>query len=907
MRHQMTWLTLAAMMLCHVQAQAKDWYVSSSSSVAADTNAGTNIRPFKTLSRLTTLGKLASGDTINLACGDTWRETLSLNSNNSAGNLTIQSWPTTCPNRPIINASVLLPAITWQAVSGKPYYSYKLTTAEAAQITGNVEFVRNPANDATAYFKARYPDPASSGNNYALADGVDVGSGLLTMKSSDASLVASNDMTGADIHMRNQLWYVTSGTVTGQSGSTLTVQGVPTTFAANDGYVLENKLWMLNKPGEWYFDKTTKTLYAASVSGTSVAPPTKLELTVRNNALSIRDIPGIKIVNLNVLSTVGQAIDVRNSLTPTIQNNLVQYGAMGVGGACGDNAAIFVGSTLDTNCNSTSTTGSNGAIILGNNVQKSGYAGINVMSDSALIQLNTIDKTGTISRTRNVMYALYAAAPGGTISGNTVTNSAYMGIAFSNKSKAIGGVQAAETVKDNTVNKFCLFYADCGGIYTYNGNGDADQATPLTQGPSTVSNNAVYDAVGDYQGSHNTDRHLTVGVYLDNFTANVSVKNNVLAKLGTGILMNSGSGNTIDGNVVHAATGQGLLANDGGTGGRLKNNTVQNNVFHTLRRYVLQAGTPPSFQAGVAQNWYQPSNPALLFTTQGNIVKNNVAVDAGGKPAQWRLRQNSTWPYSSDVSLGKWVQLAQSGQTSPDTIKAPFRPKLVNLTGLTGTNLIANGDFSAGLTSWEVNGADLPSTSVIDPQITNGCVGPCVKFVQNTGSPIQSNTFSLDSTGLYYFEYVAMGQMGSKSDAIIFNSSYGANGYQSDLDASNELGAPANGYEARWTERFFTPTSTDSSSRFAVYSNAGKATYIDQVKLFKITSPLAASNLYNPTQYTAILYNNSVPATNLSFSCPFTSGCTGAVNHEGTALTFPVTVASGGRVLVYLKPSAWAR
>lgn len=907
MRHQMTWLALAAMTLCHVQAEAKDWYVSSSSSAAADTNDGTSTRPLKTLNRLTTLGKLASGDTINLACGNTWRETLSLNSSNSAGNLTIRSWPASCANRPIINASVLLPAITWQAVSGKPYYSYKLTTAEAAQIMGNVEFVRNPANDTVAYFKARYPDPASSGNNFALAAGADANSGQLTLQANDASNIAANDLTGADIHMRNQLWYVTSGTVTGQSGSALTVQGIPTSFAANDGYVLENKLWMINKPGEWYFDKATKTLYAASVSGTNVVPPTKLELTVRTNALTIRDVPGIKILNLNVLSTVGQAIDVRNSPSPTLQNNLVQYGSMGAGGGCGDNAAIYVGATLDinNNCNPTSgATGSNNASIFFNTVQKSGYAGIQVMSDSAQILRNTVDNTGTISRTRNVMYALSATAPGGTIGSNTVTNSAYMGIAFSNKSKSIAGVQAGETVKDNTVSKFCLFYADCGGIYTYNGNGAADEATPLAQGPSTVSNNAVFDAVGDYQGSHNPDRHLTVGIYLDNFTANVAVKKNVLYKLGTGVLINSGSGNVIDGNVVQGATGQGLMANDGGTGGRLKNNTVQNNVFHTLRRYVLQTGTLPVFQAGVAQNWYHPSNPALLFSSQGNIVSNNAAVDAGGKPAQWRLRQNSTWPYSADVSLGKWIQTAQSTQTAPDTIKTPFRPKLTNATG---TNLISNGDFSAGLTSWEVNGADLASTTVLDPQIANGCVGPCVKFVQNTGSPIQSNKFSLDSTGLYYFEYVAVGQMGSKSDAIIFNSAYGANGYQPDLDASNELGGPANANEARWTERFFVPTSTDSNSRFAVYSNAGKATYIDQVKLFKVATPVAATSLYDPTQYTTILYNNSPTASTQQFNCPLAVGCTGAVNQEGTALTFPITIANGGRVLVYLKPSAWAR
>lgn len=914
----MTWLTVAAAMLCWAPAHSKDWYVSNSSALAANTNDGTAATPLRTLNRLTELGKLTSGDTINLACGDTWFETLSLNSNNSAGNLTIQSWPANCAKKPIINASILIkPGTAWQKVSGKSYYSYKLSTQESAQITDKIEFIRNPAADAKPYFKARYPDPAAKGNNFAIAANVEVqnpvyadplnpdgiGPGQLTMASADETLVSS-DVAGADIHMRNHLWQVTSSKVDGRSGAILTVNAAFTSFAKNDGYVLENKLWMLNKPGEWYFDEATKTLYMASVNGTDVIPPSTLELTVRKHALSVRNIAGIKILNLNVKSTVDQAIDVRDSPNPTLQSNLVQYGAMGFGGLCSDNAAIFVGPTLNNGCIPTpGESGSNNAKIILNTIEKSGFAGLHVKSDGAQILGNFIDQTGTISRTRNVMYGLTAEAPGGTISSNKVTNSAFMGLIFGNKPKGIG---LGETVRNNVVSRFCLYYADCGGIYAVNGAG-----TAAPQGPSTISNNVVADGVGDYQGSKSTDRDLTVGIYLDNFTSNVTVTKNVAYRLGTGIFINGGAKNTIDSNVIHAATGQGLRADDGRLpgGGSLRNNKVINNVFHALHQYVLQGRTVPILRAGVAQSWHHPSDYTNLFkeSKQGNYVSNNVAIDAGGKPAQWRLRQ-STWPFSTDMSLGNWIKTSeQSLLTSQDSIQKPFRPKL---TDVTGDNLITNGSFgSADFSEWIVKSGDAVMSN---SPTTDGCIGTCLRFTSTNGQPIQSKTFHLDagSSSLYYFEYVAVGQMGSKSEVVIRSDTPNTgsdNGYHGSVDASNELGGPNGAFETRWTQRFFTPTVTDSNSRFAVNSNTNNATYLDEVKIFKVANQLAASQLYDPSQFTAIFHNTG--SSPQQFACPFTAatGCTGAVNQEGTSLSFPLTVGAGGRVLVFLRPSEWAR
>ena len=56
--HQLTWVALAATMICSSPSFAKDWYVSSTDTAASDSNVGTSAAaPFKTLGKLLQLGK----------------------------------------------------------------------------------------------------------------------------------------------------------------------------------------------------------------------------------------------------------------------------------------------------------------------------------------------------------------------------------------------------------------------------------------------------------------------------------------------------------------------------------------------------------------------------------------------------------------------------------------------------------------------------------------------------------------------------------------------------------------------------------------------------------------------------------------------------------------------------------
>jgi hypothetical protein len=908
--HQLTWVALAATMICSSPSFAKDWYVSSTDTAASDSNFGTSAAaPFKTLGKLLQLGKLASGDTINLACGSLWRETLALTDANSAGKLTIRNYEpntqTSCTYfAPVISGGAVLNNILWQPVSGKIYYSYKLTANELAQIGNGPDLVFDP-NSGRTFVKARYPNQASSGNNYAIATGVNQTTKQLTVTPADAQAIGSNDLSNADVHMRNELWFVTSQVATGFSAGALTVDAMPKSMSANDGYVLENKLWMLDAPSEWYFDKASGTLYMASSAGAGTPPPTQLEMVVRDNAVTIKNVPNIHIQGLTLRATRKQALDIRNSPSPEITDSNVFYAATGSAGECGDNAAIFVGPTLDVNNNCAPTAGaigSHNAKIESVGFNLNGNAALSVMSDQATINKNFIFNTGLAPRTRNALAAVQVQAPGGTISANTIMNSAYMGLSFSNRSKSFNGVAKSETISGNAISGICKRYADCAGIYTYNGLPDGTGPTLQAQGGAMITGNVVYDIVGDYQGNHKTDRHIASGVYLDAYTKDVLVDSNVIYRVGTGIFVNAGLNNTVSNNWVHAATGQGLLATDSASGGALAYNKIKNNLFHTFRRYTLPAGAPagtlPKLEAGVAQSWFHPTNPGLLFSAQGqaNVVSGNIALDAGGKTTQWRLTQFA-WPPAQDISASAWSQYAPT-----DTIKSLVRPRLTNVSG---TNLVTNGDFSSNqLYPWSLNASDAGLSAITSVRGT--CFGPCLSFLQNSGDPVQSNSFGINATGgLYYFEIMAVGLPGSKAEAHIFDSaSVDTLGYSANDDMSHELGGSNGTYEMRWTERFFKPAISNSAARFAVYANKGKQVFIDQVKVFQVPS-LTPGNLYDPTQYTSLI--NNTGTTDVNYQCPFTAGCDSVLDQAGASVTFPLTLSPGARKMVFRVDPNWTR
>ena len=86
----------------------------------------------------------------------------------------------------------------------------------------------------------------------------------LTVAASDVSALSGKDLSGATIQIRTEPWSIESRSVTALDAATARMGlATPTTYPmeAGDGYVLQDKLWMLDAPGEFFHDVATGTLY----------------------------------------------------------------------------------------------------------------------------------------------------------------------------------------------------------------------------------------------------------------------------------------------------------------------------------------------------------------------------------------------------------------------------------------------------------------------------------------------------------------------------------------------------------------------------------------------------------------------------------------------------------------------
>jgi parallel beta-helix repeat protein len=150
-----------------------------------------------------------------------------------------------------------------------------------------------------------------------------------------------------------------------------------------------------------------------------------------------------------------------------------------------------------------------------------------------------------------------------TVSNNTITESGCNGIAYSGD---------RITIRNNYIDRSCLVLDDCGGIYTVGSDNNI------------VTGNTVANSIGNFSG---TSHKLTQaqGIYLDDFTHNTTVSNNIVSNVDFGIFVHTGHDNTVTGNTVYGARMNGLLINENSTGalpGAVHGNVVTGNVFEAL-------------------------------------------------------------------------------------------------------------------------------------------------------------------------------------------------------------------------------------------------------------------------------------------------------------------------------------
>ncbi|MEZ0485807.1 PA14 domain-containing protein [Fibrella aquatica] len=501
------------------------YYVASSGS---DSNDGRSAgSAFQSLGKVNSLA-LQAGDQVLFRRGDTFRGTLQIRrSGTSAQPIVIDAFGS--GNKPVISGSV--PISNWSNIGGNVWQAD--ASALGSQVTG---VYRN----GSPLPLGRYPNLDAANRGYLTIQSHSGKSQLTGKEQLPANFV------GGEVVDRPVQWIINRSTITQQNGNTLTVNH-PNSYDFSDtwGYFIQNHPATLDQNGEWYYNPGNKTLRVFS----SENPGNQtITATAFSTGINIAFVSNVVVRNLAVIETINTGILIENGTGITLLgNDIIDSGEDGLVARGSGNTVLLENNLIEeANNNGVSVTGYQNFTFRGNTLRRVGllpgrgkdgdgtYVGFNsVLCDRVTIENNVVDQIG------------------------------YNGINFS----------SSTTVQRNRVSNYCLTKSDGGGLYIWNGNRQ-------TMNNVRILSNIVFNGIGAPEGTPGGAYSGANGIFLDDCTTNVEVRDNtVFNNHGLGFFLHgSQSAQLINNTSFNNGEAQfALTSRNGGCSPR--SNTIQNNVF----------------------------------------------------------------------------------------------------------------------------------------------------------------------------------------------------------------------------------------------------------------------------------------------------------------------------------------
>lgn len=546
---------------------ADSYYVANAGS---DANSGSIGTPFATIGKANSVA--VSGDFVYLNRGDSWREMII-----PISGVTYGAYGTGV--RPLVTAFQTLSDFT--NITGNIWQ----TTASNSVDSLNCVLI----NDTFAY-KARYP-------NYNSTDG-----GFLTFTANYSglpqlitSLPDSPNYAGDEVVYRLNPFVIDTRTITTQSGGYLgyTPNATGTGVGGGNGFFIQNDSSFVDTVNEYSYSKTTKKLVIYSDG----------EPTVKVSTIdTLVSITGHDIVFDNIDFEGGNRYTIKinsGSQRITIQNCNVNYS--GIFGICGQKSS-YVSLISD-----------------GINYSHSGGLYFQSLNESTLLADTCNNLSITYCTVKNTGLFAGMGWPGGTgynrknaisvmgsdmtILGNSIDSTGYIGIFFTGKDALI---------KYNLINHSLLTKDDGGGIYTI-----IQGTLPLNfSDGSVIMNNIVLNTMHNHFGETTSTYTTSVGIYIDNYSKNITVENNgINSTFSASILLHLSDSILVQNNVAYDSTGHcfWVSTTDDKTtvdGIKIFNNSFFENAPHPQYAVTITAGD--NFGFFNYNHYYNPLTPNLF-------------------------------------------------------------------------------------------------------------------------------------------------------------------------------------------------------------------------------------------------------------------------------------------------------
>ena len=703
--------------------------------LAASTSGGA-VGPWRTLARIKT-ASLTAGDAIRLVCGSAWAETLSLPSSGTNGSpISVTSHPAGCAARPLITGATAIGAAQWVLHRGNIYKTIlRGAPNQVLSSAGVMTLAHHPnrGNDST--------DPNSiylrlaANSDVAMLNNRPVSNYMVT--GADLALPAGSVIgSGTQVRIRSNAWTVEAKTVSAVAGARLTFT-TPTAYPlkAGWGYYLVGQLWMLDAPGEWYYDAITRTLYAWMPD--SRAPGATV---VTSRLATGIDLESRRYITLDglVVKAVGTGINLKNSAGMVLRNSLVEDAS-----DYGVNAANSQGTLIEAN--TFARIGIDGIVGQDDILPSANgmWVANNVLSDIGVV----MNGQSPLSLPRRVRAAIRPGAFA-TVTGNSITNTAYIGI----------WPLANSSVTNNSIYGACSVLDDCGAIYVSGPNNN-----------STIAGNLVLRARGALPGKSPDAAYTQAqGIYLDDYASGVKVLGNTVTDTDSGIQLHVASNNTVSGNKLYGNRNNQLWLqethNDINPLGDLSGNTITaNQIAPTSARargiYLDTVIANTSRFGSFDQNRYLDSVFPLVAEER--------------TPLQVTRYTLPDWRSAATAGVARNLDANGSG-----TSQTQFASVLMN-----GSNIVPNGQLAsntAGWTSWnEIKPLGTLSRIACTP-------GWCARYVAGASPGILSSpNFSTTSGTWYRLSFdAATGVDKQLLNVVVRRGGGGSNGYESLSDRS---------------------------------------------------------------------------------------------------------------------------
>ena len=341
----------------------------------------------------------------------------------------------------------------------------------------------------------------------------------------DTDLVLPAGVTltpGIQAWVRSQIWSIKRHDVTSISGNRLYLSSQTSypLIYRGWGYFLTGALWMLDSPGEWFYDKASKTAYVWM--GDGAVPQARVTLSTLASGVKIGDVnignfPGNIVIDGLAIRNVAEGVTMPRMSDITLRRLALQtIAGFGIEGE--NTRRLWVDASTFTNIGSDAIHGHDAADarVTGNTITNSGVV---------------VDATGTVrSLPREAYHAIYVGARS-LVSDNQITNVGYNGIL----------VTEGSSVTQNSVRNFAITLNDGGGLYS------AGSTNAVIRG------NVAVNGVGNTMGVPAGLNSLVSGIYMDDKTGAMVLSGNTFVGSDYCVKLHNAFMNTLENNTCYGS------------------------------------------------------------------------------------------------------------------------------------------------------------------------------------------------------------------------------------------------------------------------------------------------------------------------------------------------------------------